>query len=235
MLIIPAIYIFNGKCVALYRGSFKQKDIYRISPLAYAKRFESEGASFIYLIDLNKSFNNENTNYALVENICNQINIPLIIGGGIRTAEQVDMWFDKGFDQVVLGVSAEPIYKQIIEKYGPEKIIAGIKSRGNEVQTEVETKFPIRVIDFAEKLPGFGIKKVMFKDILKESTQIGPNYDEPDRIIRMLSLEVYVSGGVSRYKHLELLKKIGVRAAVVGKALYENKIRLRENISKLEN
>lgn len=234
MQIIPAVYIFNGKCVALYKGSFEHKKIYPMSPLDYVKNFVAKGVSCIYLIDLDASEFNKNTNYELIENIRREIKVPLILGGRIRTMQEVDMWFEKGFDRLVLGVSAEPVYKTAIEKYGAEKIIIGIKAKGDEVQTDIKTKFPIRVIDFAEKLPILGVERVMFKDIWKESTQIGPNYDEVDRMIRMLSLKVYVSGGISKRKHFKLLNKIGSYAAVVGKAFYEGDIKVSDIVFEFE-
>lgn len=234
MLIIPAIYILDGKCVTLYKGSIEQKDIYGKSPLEFAEDFILKGASTIFLIDLDASEFNKDTNHELIEKIRKQVDVNLILAGRIRKMEEVDMWLEKGFNQVVLGVSAKPVYKEAIDKYGPEKIIVGIKSKGDEVQTELETKFPIRVIDFAEKLPSLGVERVMFKDIWKEGTQIGPNYDEVDRMIQMLSLKVYVSGGIGKHKHLKLLNKINTYAAVVGKAYYENQIRISENITEFE-
>jgi phosphoribosylformimino-5-aminoimidazole carboxamide ribotide isomerase len=234
MLIIPAVYILDGQCVTLYKGDVKQKDVFTRSPVQYAKEFKTKNASTLFLIDLNASEYNQDTNVELIEKIRRDVDVSLILAGRIRTMEEVDKWFDLGFEQLVLGVSAEPIYKTAIDKYGPEKIIVGIKSKGDEVQTEKETRFPIRVIDFAEKLPKLGVKKVMFKDLWKEGTKIGPNYDEVDRMIQMLSLQVYVSGGIGEHKHLKLLKKVGAHAAVVGKAYYERDLYVSENVSEFE-
>ena len=139
---------------------------------------------------------------------------------------------DMGMEYVVLGVAAQPIYKEAIDRYGADKIIVGIKAKGDEVITDVERKFPLRVIDLAEKLPEYGVKYILFKDLWKESTMIGPNYDEPDRILRMTDLKVYYSGGIGKDKHLKTLKDINVQGAIIGKALYEHELNLEDLIGK---
>lgn len=226
MEIIPALYILKGKIVALYKGSLEQKDTYQKSPVDFAKEFVSDGAQKLYIIDLDKSEFGTDENMDILIEIRQAVDIPLICGGGIRSLESIDECFEIGMNQIVLGVSAQQVYRDAINKYGADKIIVGIKAKGDEVVTDTERTFPLRVIDFAESLPEMGIKQVLYKDIWKESTQIGPNYDEPDRIITMLPLEVYYSGGIGKEKHLKTLKKIGVKGAIIGKALYERQIRI---------
>ncbi|MBA4337095.1 1-(5-phosphoribosyl)-5-((5-phosphoribosylamino)methylideneamino)imidazole-4-carboxamide isomerase [bacterium] len=227
MEIIPALYILKGKIVALYKGSLEQKEIYGKSPLNFAKEFVKEGARKLYVVDLDKSEFGTDENVNIINEIRKKISVPIIYAGGVRSIEAIEECFGSGMDQVVLGVSAEEVYKQSIKKYGPDKIIVGIKAKGDEVITDLKTDFPLRVIDFAEKLPGMGVTQVLYKDVWKESTKIGPNYDEPDRILRMVSsLEVYYSGGIGKEKHLKTLKDIGVKGAVIGKALYEKDMNL---------
>lgn len=226
MEIIPALYILNGKIVALYKGSLEQKDSYRRSPLDFAKEFVRDGAQKLYLVDLDKSEFGTNENMQLLKEIRAEISVPLICGGGIRSLDDIDEHLGNGMDQIVLGVSVQKSYEEVIKKYGSDKIIIGIRAKGDEVVTDMERKFPLRVIDFAESLPEKGITQVFFQDVWKVSTQIGPNYDEPDRILRMLPLQVYYSGGIGKNKHLETLKEIGVKGAVIGKALYEREINI---------
>lgn len=226
MEIIPALYILKGQVVALYKGSFEQKDTYRRSPIEFANEFTSDGAKTLYLVDLDKSEFGTDENMQILSDIRGSVDVNLICGGGIRSIEAIDECFNRGMNQIVLGVSAENVYKEAIKKHGPEKIIVGVKAKGDEVITDVERDFPLRVIDFAESLPEMGVTQVLYKDVWKESTQIGPNYDEPDRILSMLPLQVYYSGGIGKEKHLKTLKKIGVKGAVIGKALYEREIRM---------
>jgi len=222
--VIPALYILKGKIVALYKGSLEQKEVYSKGPLDFAREFVRDGAKKLYIVDLDKSELGTNENVSLIRKIRSEISIPIICGGGIRSLQVIGEYLDNGMNQVVLGVSAENVYRQSIKKYGPDKIIVGIKAKGDEVLTDIKRKFPLRVIDFAEKLPEMGVTQVLFKDVWKEGTQIGPNYDEPDRILSMLPLKVYYSGGIGSYKHLKTLKEIGVEGAIIGKALYEREI-----------
>lgn len=232
MQIIPVVYILGGQTVALYKGTIDQKKVYRKSPLKFAQEFQNDGAKELYIVDLDASEYGSDKNVELITDIRANLSVSLICAGGIRTMAKLKEVIDVGINRVVLGVAAEQIFKQAIEQYGDEKIIIGIKAKGDEVITEVERRFPLRVIDFAEKLPSYGAKYVLFKDMFKESTQIGPNYDEIDRILRMTPLKVYASGGISSEKHLKILKDIGSEGAVIGKALYEGGIYLRDIIDK---
>jgi len=236
MLIIPTIYIWNKQSVAVYKGDITHIEKYRRSPMQFAESFINDGAKNIYIVDLNSSRNPDpqdpmhGVNKELIAEMKRKIDpsCELILGGGIRDENEVKMFFETGIDKVVLGVSAEGIYKKSIEIYGADKIIVGVQAKGDEVKTDEKRNFPLRVIDFAEKLPEYGVTRILYKDIFKEGTQVNPNYDEIDRLLIMTSLKVYVSGGISKIKHLQLLKKIGVHAAIIGKAFYENELSLRE-------
>lgn len=228
MEIIPVIYILKGEAVALYKGHIDQKEVYRKSPPEYAKQFVNQGAKMIYLVDLDASEFLDDRNLPILKQIRKEIDIKLMCAGGIRTMEKLKRCLDMGMDHVVLGVSAEGIYKESIDTYGPDKVIVGIKAKGDEVITDKKRKFPLRVIELAEELPQYGVKQVLYKDLWKESTMIGPNYDEPDRILQMTNLEVYYSGGIGKEKNLKTLKRIGVKGAMIGKALYERELNLEE-------
>jgi len=229
MQIIPGIYILNGQTVALYKGDLEQTETYRKAPVEYAKQFVEQGAKSLFVVDL------EADNYEIVKQIREAVDVPIICAGKIRTIEKVKELFEMGINKIVLGVAAEPIYKEAINIYGADKVIIGIKAKGDEVLTEVERPFPLRVIDFAEKLPDYGVKYVLFKDMWKESTLVGPNYDEIDRIMRMTPLKTYIAGGIGKIKHLDILKEIGTQGAIIGKALYENELDLPEIITNYES
>jgi phosphoribosylformimino-5-aminoimidazole carboxamide ribotide isomerase len=224
MEIIPGIYIFEGQTVALYKGDLQQIETYKKSPLEYAKSFVGQGAKSLFVVDL------EASTPQIVQEIRNAVDVPIMCAGKIRTMDQVKQVVEMGMNKVVLGVSAEPIYKEAINIYGADKIIVGIKAKGDEVLTEASRPFPLRVIDFAEKLPDYGVQYVLFKDMWKESTLVGPNYDEVDRILRMTPLKVYSAGGIGKTKHLDILKGIGTEGVIIGKALYENELNLTELI-----
>ena len=236
MLIIPTIYIWNNESVAVYKGDISQIQRYRRSPLEFAQSFINDGAKHIYIVDLNASRNPDpadsmhSINKELISEMKRRIDpsCELILGGGIRDENEIKTLFETGIDKVVLGVSAEEIYAKSIQVYGPEKIIVGVQAKGDEVKTDQKLNFPLRVIDFAEKLSSYGVTQILYKDIFKEGTQVNPNYDEVDRLLNMTTLKVYASGGISKIKHLQLLEKIGVYGAIIGKAFYEHELSLRE-------
>jgi len=239
MLIIPTIYIWNQESVAVYKGDFNQIERYHKTPFEFARNFINQGAKCIYLVDLNASrfpdpaHREHNVNKPLLTEMKTRFDpsTELILGGGIRDEEEIKMLFETGIDKIVLGVAAEEIYSKSVQTYGTDKIIVGVQAKGDEVITDKKLDFPLRVIDFAEKLSSYGVTQILYKDIFKEGTQVNPNYDEVDRILNMTDLKVYVSGGISKIKHLELLKKIGVYGAVIGKAFYEHKLDLKECLS----
>lgn len=224
MEIIPVIYILKGQLVALYKGSLEQKDVYRVSPIDFARNMQSQGAHKLAIVDLDASEFADDRNKPLIQEIRQAVSCELMIAGRIRTMEEVDYCFQSGMNFIVLGVAAKPIYAGAIKKYGADKVLVGIKAKGDEVLIEEERKFPLRVIDFAEGLSELGVTQVIFKDILKEGTQVNPNYDEIDRIMQMTPLKVYVAGGVGHDKNLKLLKKIGTKGAMIGKAIYEKEL-----------
>ncbi|MBN1494884.1 hypothetical protein JW911_04080 [Candidatus Peregrinibacteria bacterium] len=236
MLIIPTIYIWNQQSVSVYKGDINQIDRYRRTPFEFAGYFINRGARHLYLVDLNASrfpdpeHPEHNVNKEIISIMKKEIDpaTELILGGGLRSEQEIKMLFETGIDKVVLGVAAEEIYSKSVKTYGEEKIIVGVQAKGDEVITDKKLDFPLRVIDFAEKLPLSGITQILYKDVFKEGTQINPNYDEVDRILHMTDLKVYVSGGISKIKHLELLKKLGVYAAVIGKAFYEHELDIEE-------
>lgn len=203
-----------------------------MSPLKYAKMFVAQGVKKILIVDLDKSEFGTDVNFDIIKEIRNQLEINLILAGGIRSMEAIDAAFDMGMNQVCLGVSAEPVYIESIKKYGPEKIIVGIKAKGDEVLTDQKLAFPLRVIDFAEKLPKFGVTQVLYKDVWKEGTEIHPNYDEVDRIILMTPLKVYASGGIGTEKHLKTLKEMGAKGAIIGRAFYDRNLSIEESLEK---
>jgi phosphoribosylformimino-5-aminoimidazole carboxamide ribotide isomerase len=187
-----------------------------------------KGAKTLLLVDLDMSEYGSDINLPILKEIRENIDIELVCAGGIRTMESLDRCFEMGMNRVVLGVSAEGIYSSSIKKYGHEKVIVGIKAKGDEVLTDQKREFPLRVIDLAESLPKHGVTTVLFKDVWKEGTKIHPNYDEVERIKRMTPLKVYCSGGISTERHLKTLQDLGTQGVVIGKALYDNDLDLTE-------
>lgn len=232
MEIIPAIYILNGRCVALYKSSYEQKATYFKSPVEMARSFEHEGAKKLHVIDLNGRQSGGFIQRDIIKRLIKAVKIPVQIEAGFQNMEDTAAAFALGASRVVLRPHALSFLKEALEAYGAEKIIVEIQAKGSEVVgggINISGE-PPDVVDFAEKLVPFGVKEIIYKDERSEGTLIHPNYDEVDRLFLITgkSLRIYVSGGISSARHLKLLKKIGAYGAIIGKAFYEKTISVRE-------
>ncbi len=225
MEIIPAIYVMNGECVALYKGSYEQKSTYFKSPVEMAQYFERGGAQKLHIVDLNSRQENRFVQHGIIKNISGAVKIPLQVEASFSSPEDMKIAFERGASKVVLRPFVLNIIGEAVKTFGAEKVIVEIQAKGPGVVGDGKTSDgePIDVVDFAEKLIPLGVKEIVYKDERSEGTLIHPNYDEVDRLFLITGkdLKIYVSGGISEPKHLQLLKKIGATGAIIGKAFYE--------------
>lgn len=232
MEIIPAIYILDGKCVALYKSSYQQKETYYKTPLEMARAFEYEGAKRLYLVDLNGKEDNTFRQKEIFGQIAQKVKIPVMFETGFNSIEEMKEAFSLGAAQLVVRPVATKIVKAAIDGFGADKIFVLIQAKGGGM-IGVEKKSyeeAADVVDYVESLIPLGVKNVVYKDERSEGTLIHPNYDEPDRLVQVTGndLNIYVAGGISEERHLQMLKRIGVSGAVIGKAFYEKILTLRE-------
>jgi len=238
MEIIPAIYILDGRCVALYKGSYEQKETYFKSPVDMAQYFERAGAKRLHLVDLNSRKDGRFTQHGIIKNISSSVKIPVQVEASFRNLEDMKIAFERGAAKIVIRPFALSSIEEAIKTFGPEKVIVEIQAKGSGVVGDGKTSDgePIDVVDFAEKLVPMGVKEVIYKDEHSEGTMIHPNYDDVDRLILITGkdLSIFVSGGIGETKHLTLLKKIGASGAVIGKAFYERKLSMSEALKAVE-
>lgn len=229
MEIIPAIYILDGKCVALYKGDYDQYQTYYEGPVVTAKKFQKQGADKLYIADLNGKQKKSLIQKEVIAKIIEEVTIPTIVEAGFHSLEDIKAALDMGIDYVVLRSPDLDFVKTAIDQFGPEKIMIQLFAKRSELIEEHEKSSMddfIDVVDYAEKLIPLGVKYVIYKDKTSEGTLIHPNYDEIDRLYLITGekLKIYSSGGISEPKHLKLLKKIGASGAIIGKALFEHSI-----------
>lgn len=238
MEIIPAIYILDGRCVALYKGSYDQKESYYKSPVDMAQYFERGGAKKIHLVDLNSRKEGHFTRRDIIKNISSAVKIPVQVEASFQNLEDMKIAFERGAAKIVIRPFALDAVEEAIKTFGPEKVIVEIQAKGSGVVGDGKTSDgePVDVVDFAEKLVPMGVKEVIYKDERSEGTMIHPNYDDVDRLILITGkdLNIFVSGGIAEPKHLLLLKKIGASGAIIGKAFYERKLTMAEALKALE-
>lgn len=232
MEIIPAIYVLNGKCVALYKSHYEQKETYYKSPLEMAQSFQKQGAKKIYLVDLNGKQKETFEQKELFKKIIKTVEIPVQIEAGFQTLEEIQEALEFGAHQIILRSPSIVFTREVIQKFGAEKIIIQIQAKGSAV-IDGEKKHPedeLDVVDYAELLIPLGVRSIVYKDESSEGTLIHPNYDEVDRLFLVTGqeLKIYVAGGISEPRHLQLLKKIGASGAIIGKAFYEHLLSIKE-------
>ena len=230
MQITPILYILDGKCVSLYKGDIKQKKAYPKKPQNYAKDFVRQGARRLLLVDLNASEQHEITNTKIIKEIVeDNPDTEIQYTGGLRSMEEVDKAFQEcKVNKVIIGVSALTIIPKAIAKYGADNVYCGIKAKGSHVVSEhTSGANKYEVFDLAQELKHINVENILYHDIWSEGTLL-PNYDEVERIISTTDLKVYIGGGISQVKHLNLLKEIHIKGAYIGKALMEGLLYLKD-------
>lgn len=239
MLIIPALYLQHGRCVSLYKGQDnEQKKVYSNSPLKLAAQWENQGVTRFHLIDIDHSMGTDpKKNHDVIAGICQRGNVPVEVGGGVRTLEGIEALFTLGVQRVVLGVSARGIIPDALAKYGPERIVFGIKARKSFVESDSLPEDSDEVLEIAEQVIAQGITEIVYKDMEREGTLYHPNYDEIERLIYFMKpgIKIYSSGGVTDLSDLKILSDIGTQGVLIGRALMEHQINLREALERYPN
>lgn len=238
MRLYPAIDMKDGNCVRLTKGRFDTVTIYSHKPFEIAMRWEKEGASFLHLVDLDGALKGHSVNERAIREILTSVSIPTEIGGGIRTKEDVARMLNMGINRVIIGTKAveHPAFlKELAETFGPEKIVAGVDAKDGMVAIQGwETISSISALDLCMQMKDYGIRHIIYTDISKDGTLAGPNIAYTKKLTEETGLDVIASGGVSCMADLGALEKAGIQGAILGKALYENRISLPQAIAWFE-
>jgi phosphoribosylformimino-5-aminoimidazole carboxamide ribotide isomerase len=233
MQIIPAIDIIEGKCVRLTEGDYAQKKIYNEDPLEVAKQFEGVGLMRLHLVDLDGAKSGKVINWKVLEKIANKTSLVIDFGGGIKTEATLKTVLETGATYATIGslaVKEKAIFEQWIERFGANIFMLGADVHAEKIaiggwleKTEID------VYDFIGSYMNKGVTQLFCTDIQKDGKLEGPSIELYQKILQQFpSLQLIASGGVSQLKDLEELRTIGCSAAIVGKAIYENKISLSE-------
>ncbi|WP_254174909.1 1-(5-phosphoribosyl)-5-[(5-phosphoribosylamino)methylideneamino]imidazole-4-carboxamide isomerase [Planktothrix pseudagardhii] len=236
MNIIPAIDLLDGRCVRLYQGDYNQAQTFNDDPIAVAQDWVEQGATRLHLVDLDGAKTGKPTNYQVIEAIANTINIPVQVGGGLRTRDNVATLFNLGVERAILGTIAveQPQLVADLCAEFPGHIAVGIDARNGKVATKgwLETS-EILATDLAEQMAQLGVVTIIYTDIHRDGTLIGPNLEALREIANVVSIPVIASGGVSSITDLLSLlslEPLGVTDVIVGRALYTGDINLKEAI-----
>jgi phosphoribosylformimino-5-aminoimidazole carboxamide ribotide isomerase len=232
MRIIPAIDIIGGKCVRLSKGDYSTKKIYNENPLEVAKEFEANGIQFLHVVDLDGARSNHIVNYKIVHEIATKTNLKVDFGGGLKSDEDLKIAFANGASQITGGsiaVKNPELFQEWIKTYGSEKIILGADCLNRKIATHgwLQTS-ALDVIDFISEYEGKGIQYVICTDISKDGMLEGTSNELYAEIIGKTNICLIASGGVSSIGDVEKLLEMGCEGAIIGKAIYEQKITLKE-------
>ncbi|MDR0882497.1 MAG: 1-(5-phosphoribosyl)-5-[(5-phosphoribosylamino)methylideneamino]imidazole-4-carboxamide isomerase [Candidatus Adiutrix sp.] len=233
MILIPAIDLKNGQCVRLYQGRFEAKTVYGDDPAAVAARWAAEGAEWLHLVDLDGSLGDSAANRQALTAIRQQVGLKLELGGGIRSLETADRWFDLGLDRLILGTLAceDPdLTARIAAKY-PGRVAVALDAVGREVRVRGWKESGGRdLLEIAAGLKGLGAALVIYTDVERDGTQAGPNVADTREVAKISGLPTICSGGIATVNDLEAIGPLaadGVVGAISGKALYEGTLDFR--------
>lgn len=234
MTIYPAIDIIDGACVRLVRGDYSQKTKFADDPCEVAKKWEASKGEFIHIVDLDGARNGETPNLELIKKIASEVNVPIEVGGGIRSMEVVDKYLQGGVERVIIGTSAlkDPDFvKEAVVKYG-DRIAVGIDAKdGMAAVCGWEEVSRTSAISLAKEMEKIGVKHIIYTDIATDGMLKGPNLEAMEEMVKAVSVNIIASGGVSSVEDVEKLKETGVAGAIIGKALYTDKVDLAEAVA----
>jgi phosphoribosylformimino-5-aminoimidazole carboxamide ribotide isomerase len=228
--IYPAVDIKGGHCVRLLQGRADQATVYGTDPVAMARHWEAQGARALHVVDLDGAFEGRSVQFDLVMRIIRAVSIPVQVGGGLRTDEDVARLLDGGASRVVLGTrawAAPDEVRRLVERYG-DRIAVGIDARGGRVQIKGWTETTdVRAVDLARQADDMGVRTIVSTDTAVDGTLKGTNARAVDEICMAVRADVIASGGVSSTSDVRALRALGranLVGAIVGKALYEGRV-----------
>ncbi|HJU92416.1 MAG TPA: 1-(5-phosphoribosyl)-5-[(5-phosphoribosylamino)methylideneamino]imidazole-4-carboxamide isomerase [Pyrinomonadaceae bacterium] len=237
MIVIPAIDLRNGRCVRLMQGRKTDLTVYNDDPVAVAKEFASEGAEMIHVVDLDGAFSEtDSPNRTVVKRMLETVDVPIEFGGGVRSVENAQLLVTEGVARVVLGtVAAESpdSLKEFVDRFS-SKICVGIDARDGRVMSRGwETLTTLDAVSLARSVASCGIERIIYTDIARDGTLVGPNIEQTLAVVRAANVRVTASGGVSSLDDIKRLRDADdsrLDGVIVGKALYEGKFKLEEAI-----
>ncbi|TFB21711.1 1-(5-phosphoribosyl)-5-[(5-phosphoribosylamino)methylideneamino]imidazole-4-carboxamide isomerase [Filobacillus milosensis] len=230
MNVFPAIDIRSQQSVRLLQGDYQQETQYG-KPVEMAKRWVEQGAQYLHVVDLDAAKGDPTNNLEVIRQIVNVIDVPIQVGGGIRSKGRIKELLDLGVERVILGTAAvkEPNFvREIVQEYGA-RVVVSIDARDGFVATDGWTETStVRALDFVKKLEGVGVKTIVYTDISKDGMLQGPNFHELKMMNDATSIDVIASGGVTSLEDIQALSGMKLYGAIIGKALYEGKIDLKQ-------
>lgn len=231
MQLYPAIDMKNGQCVRLKQGAFKEITVYSDTPEKVAAYWESCGATYLHLVDLDGALAGYSVNEEVIRRIVNTVSIPIEIGGGIRSARAVESMLKLGVARVIIGTKAvenPEFIRDMVRQFGTGRIVVGVDAKDGMVAIEGWEKVStVTASELCGQMKAYGVSHIVYTDISRDGMLTGPNVEATKKLTCDTGMDIIASGGMSSMDDLRRLYEAGVKGAIIGKALYENRIDLK--------
>lgn len=238
MQLYPAIDIKDKKCVRLKQGLFDQVQVYSEDPVQVALEWERAGASFIHLVDLDGALQGRGVNRDVICDIVRSVHIPVQLGGGIRSLSDMEEVLNMGVFRGIVGTKAvtDPkLLKKMVDSFGPSHVVCGIDAKNGLVATQGWVDVSnISAIELALQMKVYGVRTIVYTDISKDGMLTGPNVSATKTLSDATGLDIIASGGMSCMDDLQAISDAKIHGAIIGKALYEKRIDLKEAVLRFE-
>ena len=238
MEVIPAIDLRGGRCVRLHQGDFERETVFSDDPLAMAQRWQQEGGPRLHLVDLDGAVSGEPAHLAIISAIVDSLDIPVQVGGGIRSAETARAWLDAGVDRVVIGTAAvrnPAMVAEVCRDHGAGRVVVSVDARDGMVALQGwQEASEVSVLELAGQMSDLGVERLLYTDIARDGMLTGPDLETNYMLVEETGIAILASGGVSTVSDIRRLVPTGVEGVIVGRALYMGAVSLREAIAAVE-
>ncbi len=230
MEVIPAIDLRGGRCVRLHQGDFDRETVFSDDPLAMAQRWQQEGGPRLHLVDLDGAATGEPAHLAIIAAIVDSLNIPVQVGGGIRSVDTARAWLDAGVDRVVIGTAAvrnPAMVAEVCRNHGAGRVVVSVDARDGMVALQGwKEASEVSVLELAGQMSELGVKRLLYTDIARDGMLTGPDLDTNASLAQQTGMAILASGGVSSVEDIRNLVPTGVEGVIVGRALYTGAVSL---------
>ncbi|MDO5717747.1 MAG: 1-(5-phosphoribosyl)-5-[(5-phosphoribosylamino)methylideneamino]imidazole-4-carboxamide isomerase [Tissierellia bacterium] len=231
MFVYPAIDLIDQKCVRLSKGVYTEKSVYDDDPVNMAKKLVSEGAKRLHIIDLDAAIKSSDCNYKIIEEIRKAVDVPMQVGGGIRSIQRARELIEIGIERIIVStavVTNPDFFDELMSKYSDNTAVS-VDTREETVLIRGWVKeTDLNIYDFSEELYNKGLKTIIYTDTERDGMLRGPNFEILDKLNKKLDLNLIAAGGVTTVEDLNKLAEMNLYGAIIGKALYENQISMKD-------
>ena len=235
MEVIPAIDLRAGRCVRLHQGDFERETVFSDDPVAMALQWQAQGGTRLHVVDLDGAASGEPTHLGVISAIVSALEIPVQVGGGIRSVATATAWLEAGVERVVIGTAAvrDPdMVAEVCRDHGSERVVVSVDARDGKVALQGWTEASqVSVLDLAHRMADLGIVRLLYTDIARDGMLTGPDLATNAKLVEETGMAILASGGVSSVEDVRQLVATGVEGVIVGRALYTGAVILPEAVA----